>query len=78
MISTTRHSRTVLLMLAAGFGLASVLQARAQAVPAEENPQVPAAETAASDANDADVGNLELDWSQLHYFLNTMQKQCVS
>ncbi len=60
MISTTRHGRTVLLMLAAGFGLASVLQANAQAV------QAPAAETAASDADDADIGNRELDWSQLN------------
>jgi len=66
MISTTRHSRTVLLMLAAGFSMASVLQANAQAVPAEENPQGPATETAAPDANDAGIGNLELDWSQLN------------
>jgi hypothetical protein len=66
MISTTRHGRTVLLMLAAGFSLASVLQAHAQAVPADENRKAAAAETAASDASDADIGNLELDWSQLN------------
>lgn len=72
MISTTRHSRTVLLMLAAGFSLASVLQAHAQAVPAEENREAPAAATAAPDANDADISNLELDWSQLNVDPSTL------
>ena len=66
MISTTRHNRAVPLMLAAGFSLASVLHANAQAVPADENREVPAAEAAAPDANDAAIGNLELDWSQLN------------
>jgi hypothetical protein len=72
MISTTRDSRTVLLMLAAGFSLASVLQANAQAVPADENREAPAAETTAPDANDADISNLELDWSQLNVDPSTL------
>jgi hypothetical protein len=72
MISTTRHSRTVLLMLAAGFSLASVLQANAQTVPADENRKAPAAETAASDASDADISNPELDWSQLNVEPSTL------
>jgi hypothetical protein len=72
MISTTRHGRTVLLMLAAGFSLASVLQANAQAVPADESRNAAAAETAASDASDADIGNLELDWSQLNVEPSTL------
>jgi hypothetical protein len=62
----------VLLMLAAGFSLASVVPANAQAVPADENPQAPAAEAAASDADDADISHLELDWSQLNVEPSTL------
>jgi hypothetical protein len=77
MVSRTRHNRAVLLILAAGIGLASVSQASAQAVPAEENPQAEepqaAAEPAAApDANDADVKDLELDWSQLNVDASTL------
>jgi hypothetical protein len=73
MISRTRHGRAVLLTLAAGVSLASVLQARAQTVPAGENPEVPAVEAAAAaDANDADIENLELDWSQLNVDASTL------
>jgi len=55
MISRTRYSRAMLLMLAAGFSAALVLPARAQAVPADENPEMPAAEADAPEANDADI-----------------------
>jgi hypothetical protein len=72
MISTTGHSWKVALMLAAGFSLASALQADAQAVPADENRKNPAAETAAPDANDADIGNPEIDWSQLNVDPSTL------
>ncbi len=66
MISRTRYNRAVRLTLAAGIGLASVLQAAAQTAPADESAQVPAAEAATPEANDADTGDLQLDWSQLN------------
>jgi hypothetical protein len=73
MISRTRHGRVVLLMLAAGFSVASGLQAGAQTVPAGENPDVAKAEAApAADANDADIRDLELDWSQLNVDASTL------
>jgi hypothetical protein len=55
-------------MLAAGFAVASAtLPAQGQTVPGGENPEMPAAEaTAPPDANDADIKDLELDWSQLN------------
>jgi hypothetical protein len=64
MICRIRNARAAVLMLAAGFSLLSGLQARAQAVPADENAQ--AAEAAAPDAIDADIKDLGLDWSQLN------------
>jgi len=70
MISRTRYGRAVLLALAAG--LCSVLPARAQTVPAEQNPEMPAAEAADPDANDADIKDLELDWSQLDVDASTL------
>jgi len=73
MTSTTRHSRAVLLMLAAGVGMASVLPAGAQTVPSGENPEASATEAAAApDANDAEIGDLELDWSQLNVDASTL------
>jgi hypothetical protein len=73
MISRTRHSRAVLLMLAAGFAVASALPAQAQTVPAREIPDTPAAEAAAApDADDADIKDLELDWSQLNVDASTL------
>jgi hypothetical protein len=67
----------VLLMLAAGFSLASVPQASAQTVPAEQNrqaedPQAAAGAAPTPDANDADVKDLELDWSQLNVDASTL------
>jgi hypothetical protein len=58
-------------MLAAGFAVASALPARAQSVPAGENPDMPAAE-AAADADYADIKDLELDWSQLNVDASTL------
>ncbi len=72
MISRTRYSRAMLVMLAAGFGVAS---AHAQTVPTGENPDMPAAETAAApDADDADIKDLQLDWSQLNVDASTLTK----
>jgi hypothetical protein len=58
-----------LLVLAAGLGLLPV-PANAQAVPAAEDADAPATEAAKTDAaadpDDADIKDLELDWSQLN------------
>jgi hypothetical protein len=73
MTSRTRHGRALLLMLAAGFSMASVLQAGAQTVPADGNPDVAQAEAApAADGSDADVRDMELDWSQLNVDASTL------
>ena len=69
MTSRTGYGRAVLL-LAAGVSVAWVLQA--QAALADENPDTAVAETAAPDANDADIGELELDWSQLNVDASTL------
>ena len=52
--------------------MAWVLQAHAQTVPADEDPDPAVAETAAADANDADIRDLELDWSQLNVDASTL------
>ncbi len=73
MTSTTRYGRAVLLMLAAGVGMASVLPAGAQNVPSGDDPEALVAETAAApDADDADIKDLELDWSQLNVDASTL------
>ena len=64
MIPRTRCGRLALLMVAAGFGVASALPARAQTPASSDDSEAQAAETA--DANDADIKNLELDWSKLN------------
>jgi hypothetical protein len=71
MISRTGYGRAVLLTLAAGFSMALVLPATAQAVPSDENPDAAMAETAA-DAGDPDIKDLELDWSQLNVDASTL------
>jgi hypothetical protein len=77
MISKTGYGRTVLLILAAGFSLSS-MPANAQTVPATESPDTPAmgADTAEADAaattDDADIKDLELDWSQLDVNASTL------
>jgi hypothetical protein len=78
MISRTRYSRAMLLMLAAGFSAASVLPARAQAVPADENAEMPAAEADAPEADDADIKDLQLDWSQLNVDASTLSTRPAS
>ena len=73
MISRTRHGRVVLRLLAAGFALAAILPAHAQAPPAGEEADMPAAEAAAApDADDPDIRGLELDWSQLNVDASTL------
>lgn len=71
MISRTRHSRVLLLILAAGISVAPVLQAQAQAVWPGENADTPAVE-AVPDADDADIKDLDLDWSQLNIDASTL------
>ena len=80
MIPTRLVGRGCPRLLAAGLGLAAVLQAHAQTVPAGKNPD--AAETAApdaddadaknADAKDADIENLQLDWSLLNVDASTL------
>jgi hypothetical protein len=60
----------VLLMLAAGVGMAP--PAHAQVWPADQEDQDAAAETAAADTSEADVEDLELDWSQLNVDASTL------
>jgi hypothetical protein len=77
MTSRTRYGRIVLL-IAAGVSMASV-QAHAQTAPADEHPDTAAAETAATpDADDADIADLELDWSQLNVDTSTLTTRPVS
>ena len=70
-------------MLAAGFSLASIMQAHAQAVPSSENPDAAAAESAAPVANEADdkyadIKDLELDWSLLNVDVTTLTTNPLS
>ena len=78
MTSRTRYGGAVLLLLAAGVGLAPVPQAAAQTVPADENPDTPMEEAAALDANDVDIRDLQLDWSQLNVDASTLTIRPVS
>src|ERR1700682_4492152 len=73
MIARTGYGTALLLILAAGFGVASGLPADAQAVTPENNPDTPAAKDAPpADANDTDISGLELDWSQLNVDASTL------
>jgi len=68
MTSRTGYGVAGLLVLAAGLGLTAV-PANAQAVPPTEDAATPAEATeaqAAADPDDADITDLELDWSQLN------------
>jgi len=60
------------LLLAAGFGVASVLQAQAETAGPDEDSDPAVAETAAADANDPDISGLQLDWSQLNVDASTL------
>ena len=79
MISTRRMSWARLPMLVAGVSLASILAATAQTPPADEDPDMAAAEeeaAAAPDVNDADIMKdidvSKLDWSQLNVDASTL------
>ena len=72
MTSRTRYGGAVLLLLAAGVGLAPVPQAAAQTLAAGENPDTSMEEAAALDANDVDIRDLQLDWSQLNVDASTL------
>jgi hypothetical protein len=72
MISGTKRNWAALLMLVAGVSMAWLPPAGAQTVPADENPDAAAMETAAPDADDADIRDLELDWSQLNVDASTL------
>jgi hypothetical protein len=79
MIFRTRCGRAGLLILAAGIGMAPILQAGAQTGPAAEDQEAPAAEaTAAPDAEDPDINGLELDWSQLNVDAATLATRPIS
>jgi hypothetical protein len=79
MIFRTRCGRAGLLILAAGIGMAPVLQAGAQTGPAAEDQEAPAAEAAAApDAEDPDINGLELDWSQLNVDAATLATRPIS
>jgi hypothetical protein len=77
MISKTGYGRTVLLILAAGFSLAA-MPAHAQMVPATESPDTPEMEADPAEADpatvaeDPDIKDLELDWSQLDVDASTL------
>ena len=84
MTSRTGYGRIVLLLLAAGVSVASV-RANAQPVPATESqssdksgspdtaPDTPSMEAdAAATADDSDIKDLELDWSQLNVDASTL------
>jgi hypothetical protein len=77
MISRTRCGRAGLLILAAGIGMAPILQAGAQTGPAAED-QEAAAAAAAPDAEDPDINGLELDWSQLNVDAATLATRPIS
>jgi hypothetical protein len=78
MIPRTGYGRTVLLILAAGFSLVS-LPAKAQTVPATESPDTAAMEAdAATDPEDAELKDLELDWSQLNVDASTLMTSPAS
>jgi hypothetical protein len=79
MIFRTRCGRAGLLILAAGIGMAPILQAGAQTGPAAEDQEAPAAEAAAApDAEDPDINGLELDWSQLNVEAATLATRPIS
>jgi hypothetical protein len=71
MNSGISYRQAVALALAAGLNLAVALPAFAQSAPVEkeDDPQAPAAETDAPDANDPDMKDIDvskLDWTQLN------------
>jgi hypothetical protein len=73
MTSKTGYRRAFLLMLTAGLSVVPALRASSQTVPVEQTAEAPAIEAdAAPDANDPDIKDLELDWSQLNVDASTL------
>jgi hypothetical protein len=81
MTSRTWVGRGFLLMLAGGFSMALLLQASAQTPPSDKKPDAAAAEVNAdgdaetaetAETKQADLGDLELDWSQLNVDASTL------
>jgi hypothetical protein len=75
MIPGTLYGRGRALMLVAGLSMVLVTQAGAQSVRSGEDPDAVAAEVSASDeadTGDADIKNLELDWSLLNVDASTL------
>jgi hypothetical protein len=79
MTSRTLVDRGFLLILAGGFSMALLLQADAQTLPSDKKPDASAAETSAAAQGDeaaetkqADIKDLELDWSQLNVDASTL------
>jgi hypothetical protein len=78
MISRAGYGWARLLVLAASFGLSSI-PVNAQAAPSTEEADAPAMETeAAADPDEADIKDLELDWSQLNVDASTLMTSPVS
>src|ERR1700730_15126792 len=78
MISRAGYGWARLLVLAASFGLSSI-SVNAQAVPSTEEADFPAMETeAAADPDEADIKDLELDWTQLNVDASTLTTSPVS
>jgi hypothetical protein len=76
MISRIRYGWAGPLIVAAGISLAA-LPAGAQTVPSDQNPDAAVMENAVpdetdADIKDADIGDLELDWSQLNVDASTL------
>jgi hypothetical protein len=71
MMSRTRYGRALRPILAGVLGLALVLPSHAQTVPAEDKPDA-TADPAAAATDDAEIKDLELDWSQLNVDASTL------
>jgi hypothetical protein len=77
------YGRGSALVLAAGVSLVLAAQASAQAMPSGQEPDAAASEAAAPDATDAankdaDIRNLELDWSLLNVDASTLTARPAS
>src|SRR5580693_9089218 len=66
------YDRGFALVVAAGVSMVLAAPAGAQAVPSGEEPDATAAEATAPDGRDADIKNLELDWSLLNVDASTL------
>jgi hypothetical protein len=84
MTSRTWVDRGFLLVLAGGFSMALLLQAGAQTPPPDKKPDAAAAETSTAAEGDAagtkqaDIKDLELDWSQLNVDASTLTNNPAS